>query len=256
MRKPIIEDRARGPELESSRITVYDVMDYYLDGWPAGRIANWLMQRTDEVQAAIDYIEAHRAEVDEDYRKILLERCERGNPPEVVALIQAGRPALEAKKAEILKLARERKEAEQKGLGLEREPAVKGILATSTSPASAELVATFYASAEWSEFGTTSGWPACSLPTSGLPHGTGRLGLANLQGQRAGPDYGIRNKDAHVAGSDPPRTAQTGKPSRRHGVEAEITGLGRRLHRPSGGQAARLPTEHRQLPGAGRLYVP
>ena len=121
MRKPIIEDRGRGPELESSRITVYDVMDYYLDGWPAGRIANWLMQRTDEVQAAIDYIEAHRAEVDEDYRKIL-ERCERGNPPEVVALIEAGRPALEAKKAEILKRARERKEAEKRASDLNGSP--------------------------------------------------------------------------------------------------------------------------------------
>jgi uncharacterized protein (DUF433 family) len=38
--KPIIHDRGRGPEIEGTRITVYDVMDYYLDGWPAARIAN------------------------------------------------------------------------------------------------------------------------------------------------------------------------------------------------------------------------
>ena len=106
MHKPNIHDRGRGPEIEGTRITVYDVMDYYLDGWPAGRIANWLSQRTDDIQAAIDYIEAHRAEVDEEYRKIV-ERSERGNPPEVQARIEANRPALEAKKAEILRRARE-----------------------------------------------------------------------------------------------------------------------------------------------------
>ena len=106
MNKPVIQDYGRGPQLPSSRITVYDVMDYHLDGWPAGRIANWLSQPQAEIEAAIEYIEAHRAEVDEDYRKIL-ERCERGNPPEVQAKIEALRPALEAKKAEILRKARE-----------------------------------------------------------------------------------------------------------------------------------------------------
>ena len=104
----VIHDRGRGPEIEGTRITVYDVMDYYLDGWPAGRIANWLSQTTPDIQAAIDYIEAHRAEVDEEYRKIV-ERSERGNPPEVLAIIEANRPFVEAKKAEILRLARERK---------------------------------------------------------------------------------------------------------------------------------------------------
>src|SRR5438132_7781294 len=91
MTKPTIHDRGRGPEIEGTRITVYDVMDYYIDGWPAARIANWLSQRTDDIQAAIDYIEAHRAEVEEDYRKIV-ERAERGNPPELQALIESRRP--------------------------------------------------------------------------------------------------------------------------------------------------------------------
>ena len=106
MTKPTIHDRGRGPEIEGTRITVYDVMDYYLDGWPAARIANWLSQRAEDIQAAIDYIEAHRAEVDEDYRQIV-ERAERGNSPEVEAIYEASRPFVEAKKAEILKRARE-----------------------------------------------------------------------------------------------------------------------------------------------------
>jgi uncharacterized protein (DUF433 family) len=92
MTKPIIYDRGRGAEIEGTRITVYDVMDYYLDGWPAARIANWLCQSTPDIQAAIDYIEAHRSEVDKEYRKIV-ERSERGNSPEVLALIEANRPA-------------------------------------------------------------------------------------------------------------------------------------------------------------------
>lgn len=106
MKQTIIHDRGRGPEIEGTRITVYDVMDYHLDGWPAARIASWLAQRTPDIQAAIDYIEAHRSEVDEEYRKIL-ERSERGNPPDLQALIESRQPAVEAKKAEILKLARQ-----------------------------------------------------------------------------------------------------------------------------------------------------
>jgi uncharacterized protein (DUF433 family) len=108
MRRKAIHDRGRGPEIEGTRITVYDVMDYYLDGWPAGRIANWLSQREDDIRAAIDYIEAHRTELDADYRE-MVERSERGNSPEVRAIIEATRPALEAKKAEIIRRGQERR---------------------------------------------------------------------------------------------------------------------------------------------------
>ena len=109
MRKSTIHDRGRGPEIEGTRITVYDVMDYYLDGWPATRIAARLSIGTPDVKVAIEYIEAHRAEVESEYRKIL-ERCERGNSPEVQAKIEAGRPIVEAKKTEILRKAREARE--------------------------------------------------------------------------------------------------------------------------------------------------
>ena len=108
MKQSAIHDRGRGPEIEGTRITVYDVMDYYLDGWPAGRIANWLAQTTPDIQAAIDYIEAHRPEVEAEYRKIV-ERAERGNPPEVQAIYEASRELVAAKKAEILRRAREAK---------------------------------------------------------------------------------------------------------------------------------------------------
>ncbi|MEI8021972.1 MAG: hypothetical protein WCH39_27425 [Schlesneria sp.] len=82
------------------------MMDYYLDGWPASRIAVRLAQGTPEIEAAIEYIEAHRTEVEADYRQIVA-RAERGNSPEVQAMIDANRAHVEARKAEIRQRANE-----------------------------------------------------------------------------------------------------------------------------------------------------
>ena len=108
IRIPKIHDCGRGPEIEGTRTTVYDVMDYYVEGWPATRIAVRLGLGTPDIQAAIDYIDAHRAEVDLDYRKIV-ERSLRGNPPELQAKIDARQPIVQAKMADVLRRARERK---------------------------------------------------------------------------------------------------------------------------------------------------
>ena len=104
--KPAIVDQGKGPEIEGTRTSVYHVMDYYIEGWPSVRIAARLGLGTPDIDAAIEYIEAHRAEVDEEYYKIL-ERCERGNPPELQAKIDARRPIVQTKMAEVLRKARE-----------------------------------------------------------------------------------------------------------------------------------------------------
>jgi uncharacterized protein (DUF433 family) len=83
-----IIDRGRGPEIKGTRITVYDVLDYALACWPPERIAALFRLRTDQVEAAVEYIGAHKIEVLREYVKIL-ERCERGNPPELQAKIDA-----------------------------------------------------------------------------------------------------------------------------------------------------------------------
>jgi uncharacterized protein (DUF433 family) len=83
-----IIDRGRGPEIKGSRITVYDVLDYALACWPAERIAAFFRLRTDQVEAAVEYIVMHKIEVLKEYL-IILERCERGNPPELQAKIDA-----------------------------------------------------------------------------------------------------------------------------------------------------------------------
>ena len=80
-------------------------MDYYLDCWPASRIAIRLAQGIPEIEAAIEYIEAHRTEVEADYRKIVA-RAEQGNSPEVQAIVDANRARVEARKSEIRQRAK------------------------------------------------------------------------------------------------------------------------------------------------------
>ena len=66
-----IIDRGRGPEIEGTRITVYDVMDYWKEGWQYDQIAGLFRLLPDEIQAAIQYIEEHKTEVESDYQQIL-----------------------------------------------------------------------------------------------------------------------------------------------------------------------------------------
>jgi uncharacterized protein (DUF433 family) len=79
-----IIDRGRGPEIAGTRITVYDIMDYYKQGCDGPTIAAKLRLSCAQVEVAIDYIEAHQGEVQADYQRIL-ERHARGNPPELLA---------------------------------------------------------------------------------------------------------------------------------------------------------------------------
>ncbi len=80
----IIIKRGRGPEIAGTRITVYDVMDYLEEGWHHTAIAATLRISSAQVLAAIQCIQGHQDEVQENYKKIL-ERCTQGNPPEIQA---------------------------------------------------------------------------------------------------------------------------------------------------------------------------
>lgn len=83
-----IHDRGRGPEIEGTRITVFAILDYLLLAWPPDQIATSFRLSSEQVRAAIDYINEHTIEVLRDYIKIV-ERAERGNPPEVQAIVDA-----------------------------------------------------------------------------------------------------------------------------------------------------------------------
>jgi len=81
-----IINRGRGPEIAGTRITVYDVMDYYKEGWHRDRIAVLFRLSSRDIQAAIDYIEAHKEEVEVEYQKIL-DRHRNYNYPDWVQRI-------------------------------------------------------------------------------------------------------------------------------------------------------------------------
>ncbi len=83
-----IHDRGRGPEIKGTRITVYSILDYLLLAWPPDQIATSFRLSSEQVRVAIDYINEHTLQVLREYVKIL-ERGERGNSPEVQAVIDA-----------------------------------------------------------------------------------------------------------------------------------------------------------------------
>src|SRR5262249_10893880 len=113
MLKPVrIIDRGRGPEIEGTRTTVYDVIPYLEAGRSANYIAAMMGHSTPQIQALIDYIEQHREEVMAVHRQIE-ERIARGNPPEVEAKLAASpvRAMLRARLEEI----RRRRDQEANG---------------------------------------------------------------------------------------------------------------------------------------------
>lgn len=92
-----IIDRGRGPEIEGTRITVYDVMDYLKDGWRYDQIAGLFRLPPDDIQAAIEYIEQHRAEVETDYQQILERHRKVQYSPEVQKKLEQNRQEFQKK---------------------------------------------------------------------------------------------------------------------------------------------------------------
>jgi uncharacterized protein (DUF433 family) len=83
-----IHDRGRGPEIKGTRITVYSILDFMIEGWHCERIADFFQLHPEEVRAAMEYVREHTLEVLREYVK-MLERSERGNPPELQAKLDA-----------------------------------------------------------------------------------------------------------------------------------------------------------------------
>jgi uncharacterized protein (DUF433 family) len=99
----VIIDRGRGPEIAGTRITVYDIVDYFDEGWHSTAIATLFRISSREVDAALHYIEEHEEEVRDEYQRILA-RAARGNPPALQSRLDAGH-------ARFLEQARERTRA-------------------------------------------------------------------------------------------------------------------------------------------------
>jgi uncharacterized protein (DUF433 family) len=67
----IIVRTDRGLSIAGTRITLYDVMDYFMVGYPAKLIREKLCLTDTQVDAALSYIEAHQAEVEAEYQQVL-----------------------------------------------------------------------------------------------------------------------------------------------------------------------------------------
>ncbi len=94
-----IINRGRGPEIEGTRITVYDVLDYTSRGWHRDRIAALFRLSSRDIQAALDYIEQHKDEVSAAYQRILERHKNYSYPPEVEAKIAESRRRAQARLA-------------------------------------------------------------------------------------------------------------------------------------------------------------
>jgi len=68
---------AKGLTIAGTRITLYSLMDYIHEGWQPHKIAAMFPPlSTEQFDAAMAYIAAHREEVEADYQQILQEARE------------------------------------------------------------------------------------------------------------------------------------------------------------------------------------
>jgi uncharacterized protein (DUF433 family) len=71
--QPGIIRTERGLTIAGTRITLYDVMDYVTAQYPPKFIRGMLNLTDEQVNAALSYIEANRAEVEAEYQIVLQE---------------------------------------------------------------------------------------------------------------------------------------------------------------------------------------
>ena len=96
-----IIDRGRGPEIEGTRITVYDVMAYVQEGWRYDQIAGLFRLPPDDIQAALDYIETHKEDVMTIYQEILARHRKVQYAPAIHQKLAQNRQKLQAKLTEL-----------------------------------------------------------------------------------------------------------------------------------------------------------
>ena len=91
-----VVDRGDGPKIEGTRITVYTVLEYLRAGRTRDWIAAMLNLSSRQIQAAMNYIRDHEAQVSAEYEKIQA-RIKQGNPPQVEAQLRANREKIRAR---------------------------------------------------------------------------------------------------------------------------------------------------------------
>jgi uncharacterized protein (DUF433 family) len=108
-----IVDRGRGLQLSTSRFTVQDLVPYFQKRTPPEEIMEWIPCLTlEEIAVVADYYRQHRAELDEQDRRIRERAAQRRNPPEVEEILRRGSEKMAALREEF---ARRKRESERNG---------------------------------------------------------------------------------------------------------------------------------------------
>ena len=71
--QPSIVRTERGLTIRGTRITLYDVMDYVVAQYPPRFIQGLFDLRPDQIDAALNYINQNRVEVEAEYQQVLKE---------------------------------------------------------------------------------------------------------------------------------------------------------------------------------------
>jgi uncharacterized protein (DUF433 family) len=106
----MIIESGKGPTIDGSRITVYDVLEETQGGLSPRQLAKEWELTVTEIEDALRYIKEHRDRVDREYAKIRT-RNARGNPPEIEAKAVESRRKLMA----LRKQLKSRRRAQENG---------------------------------------------------------------------------------------------------------------------------------------------
>ena len=68
-----IVETGRGPSIAGTRTTVFSVMDFLKSGESRERIKQLLLISDDQLDAVLEYIDAHKSAIEEEYSEIV--RC-------------------------------------------------------------------------------------------------------------------------------------------------------------------------------------
>jgi uncharacterized protein (DUF433 family) len=73
----IIRRPDKGLTISGTRVTLYALLDYLHAAWPHEEIREWLNLTDEQLRAALDYLAAHRDEVEAEYREVVRQADER-----------------------------------------------------------------------------------------------------------------------------------------------------------------------------------
>ena len=69
--QPTVVRTSRGLSIAGTRITIYQIMDFLHAEWPPKLIQQWLDLTDTQIVDVIEYIIAHRTEVETEYQQVL-----------------------------------------------------------------------------------------------------------------------------------------------------------------------------------------